>query len=188
MRRASISTTGAIIATLLLGAFAFGARAHGIGKTQLLNVESGPYLISAWTDPDPLRADETHVVVAVTEPETREPIVSGVEVSVMMISIADPAISFTETAGTDNVNQLLYAAEFNDRVTAGRWQVKIAVSGARGGGESVSFEVVVGPARGFNWLWIGVGGLALVVIIWVAASMRSETPRSGRNRRGRSRV
>lgn len=188
MRRTSISIVGAIIATLLLGALAFGARAHGIGKTQLLNVESGPYLISAWTDPDPLRADETHVVVAVTEPDTRAPIVSGVEVSVTMISIAVPATFFTEIATTDNVNQLLYAAEFNDQVTAGRWQVKIAVSGARGGGESVSFEVVVDPARGFNWLWIGVGGLAFVVIIWVAVSMRSQTPRSGSGRRGRPRV
>ena len=31
------------------------ADAHGTGTPQLLNAPAGPYLLSVWTDPDPLR-------------------------------------------------------------------------------------------------------------------------------------
>lgn len=165
-----------LCAAALLLAFAARAAAHGIGTPQVLNAAAGPYLLSAWTDPDPLRADETHVVVAVTDPDTREPIITDVEVTVTMTSLADPATVLTEVAGADNVNRLLFAAEFNDRVGAGRWRVDLRASGARGLGEGVSFEVDVAPARGFNWLWLGVGGLAAVVLAWVVGSLRAGKP------------
>lgn len=175
------------VATLLICLLWFGlatarSGAHGIGKPQLLNEAAGPYLLSAWTDPDPLREDEAHVVVAVTDPVTREPIVEGIAVTVSLTAADDPSVVVTQTAGTDNVNQLFYAAEFNNRLSAGRWRVGLSVAGGRGGGESAGFEVDIEPARGFNWLWLGVGGLALIVVGWMAASMRSETPpRSRRN-------
>lgn len=170
---------------LLCLALAARAAAHGIGTPQVLNAAAGPYLLSAWTDPDPLRTDETHVVVAVTDPDTREPIITDVEVTVTMTSLDDPAVVLTEVAGTDNVNRLLFAAEFNDRLAAGRWRVDLSATGARGSGEGVSFEVDVEQARGFNWLWLGIGGLAVVVLVWVAGSLRPErgTQRAARPRR-----
>ena len=100
--------------------------AHGTGTPQLLNAPAGPYLLSVWTDPDPLRADEAHVVVAVVEPETQEFIVSDVTVTVRLRSLADPTVERVETAETDSTNRLLFAAEFNDRVTPGRWQVGVS--------------------------------------------------------------
>lgn len=172
-----------IVLALMAAGLVAGLRAHGIGKPQLLNEPAGPYLLSAWTDPDPLRADEAHVVVGVTDPDTREPIVTGVRVMVTMTSLVDPSTVLTEVAGTDNVNQLLYAAEFNDQVTEGRWRVDLAVSGEKGSGQSPSFEVDINPARGFNMLWLGVGGLAVIVVGWVITSMRGEKPERGR--RGR---
>lgn len=150
--------------------------AHGIGKAQVLNEPAGPYLISAWTDPDPLRADETHVVVGVSDPETREPIVTGIEVTVTLTSADDPTVAITEVAGTDNVNQLLYAAEFNDRVSEGHWHVGISVSGEQGSGATTAIEVDIEPARGFNMLWWGVGGMAIIVLAWIIGSMRGEKP------------
>lgn len=161
-------------------------RAHGIGKPQVLNEAAGPYLLSAWTDPDPLREDEAHVVVAVTDPQTREPIVTGVEVEVRMVSPDAPADTISVMAGTDNVNQLLYAAEFNDMLTAGRWRVTLHVSGEKGEGDGAGFEVQVEPARGFNWLWLGVGGMAVIVIVWVAGAMRSEQPERSTRRKPRA--
>lgn len=174
-----------MIALVLLAAALPAVRlgAHGIGKPQMLNEPVGPYLVSVWTDPDPLRADESHVVVGLTDPATREPIVTGVEVIVTLASIAEPPVIVSEVASTDNVNQLFYAAEFNDRLSDGRWRVDIAVSGVKGEGQSPSFEVDIAPARGFNMLWLGVGGMVVIVAGWFLASMRDEIPERGR--RGR---
>jgi hypothetical protein len=171
---------------LLLLAHAAAAGAHGIGTPRLLNAAAGPYLLSVWSDPDPLRADETHIVVAVSDPQTREPIVSGVEVNVSMTSVTEPSQTISVVAGVDNVNQLLYAAEFNDHLSAGRWRVALSVDGERGGSEVVSFEVDVEPARGVNWLWIGVGGMAVLLVLWAAAAMRDTNPAA--RSRGRSPV
>ncbi len=176
-----------ILAALLLlvvwGAPA--ARGHGMGRPQVLNQPAGPYLLSAWTDPDPLRADETHVVVAVINPDNQEPIVTGVEVSVLMRSLDDPARQVTRTAGTDYVNQLLYAAEFDDEVSEGRWRVELSVDGERGAGDGVGFDVDVGPPRTFNWLWIGVGGVGLIVVAWMVSAMRGDAADQGQRRRAR---
>jgi hypothetical protein len=155
------------------------ARAHGIGTPRLLNEPAGPYLLSIWTDPDPLRTDETHVVVAVTDPATREPIVEGVEVTVTLTSLADPAVTHTAVAGPDSVNRLLFAAEFTEGLAPGVWTVAVQVAGAQGEAPAVTFDVDIEPARGFNWLWIGVGGLAAIVVAWVAMSLR---PRNDRRR------
>ena len=157
---------------LFLFLLALPTLAHGTGTPQLLNAPAGPYLLSVWTDPDPLRADETHVVVAVGEPATQEIIVSDVTVTVRLRSLADPPVELIETAGTDDTNRLLFAAEFNDRVTAGRWQVGVSAAGARGASDEVTFEIDIAPARGFNWLWLGVGGLGAAVMLWLLASLR----------------
>ena len=74
------------------------AHAHGTGTPQLLNAPAGPYLLSVWTDPDPLRTDEAHVVVAVVEPATQEFIVSDVVVTVRLRLLADPTVELAATA------------------------------------------------------------------------------------------
>ena len=163
----------ALVLLLLLVVTAKPLPAHGVGTPQQLNVPSGPYLLSIWTDPDPLRADETHVVVAVLEPETKEPIVTGVEVVVRFTSLDDPSVVVTEVAATDDTNQLLYAAEFNDQVSAGRWQVGVTPTGQPGTGDEVTFEVNVEPARGFSWLWVGALGLGALLVVWVFSAMRA---------------
>jgi len=182
MRRRAILVP--LLCGLLLALFvAARLSAHGIGKPQVVNERVGPYLISVWTDPDPLRADETHVVVGVTNPDTREPVVGGIEVTVALVSAADPAVVVTQTAGTDSVNQLLYAAEFNDRVAAGRWRVVITVTGAQGPVEAPGFDVDIDPARGFGMLRLGLGGLAAIVAVWFLGSIRDESPARARRKR-----
>src|SRR5690606_22554607 len=101
-----------VLVLLALFAAAGGLRAHGTGTPRVMNQPAGPYLLSAWTDPNPLRVDETHVVVGVTDPDTRAPVVSDVVVTVRMTSLDDPSQIREEVAGTDNVNRLLFAAEF----------------------------------------------------------------------------
>lgn len=184
MKRIGLLLVLAAVLFLVVGG-APAARGHGMGKPQVLNQPAGPYLLSAWTDPDPLRADETHVVVAVIDPANMEPIVTGVEVTVAMTSLADPPQQVIETAGTDSVNQLFYAAEFNDQLSEGRWRVDLSVDGERGAGDGVGFVVEVAPARTFNWLWVGVGGVGLIVVVWMLSAMRGDTADKGKQRRAR---
>jgi hypothetical protein len=167
----AVALTVAIGATGLL-------RAHGYGTPQVLNAPTGPYTLSIWTDPEPLREDETHVVVAVIDPLTQELIVSEVVVSVRMQSDANPEIVLQEVAGPDSTNRLLFAAEFNHQVTAGSWLVGVSANGAAGSGSEVTFPVEITPRRGFNWLWIGAVSLVLLVLVWVFLSLRSGKTRT----------
>lgn len=158
-------------------------RAHGIGVPQVINVANGPYLVSVWTDPDPLREDETHFVVAVMNPETRAPLVTGIAVAVQLDDVRGGE-SLSATAQPDNsVNQLLYVVEFNDLVTAGDWQATILVDGPLGAADEVTFAVEIVPARGFNWMWLGVGGLGLAVVAWLVLAGRSDAAPEARRSR-----
>lgn len=173
----------ALLAVVAIASSYSALLAHGTGRPRLVNEPAGPYLLSAWTDPDPLREDEAHVVVAVIDPATREPIISGVVVEVLAASVAAPDQVVSVAAGTDSVNQLLYAAEFNDMLAAGAWLVTIHVSGERGTGESPGFQIEIEPARGVNWLLLGAGGIGLIVLVWLAGSLRSERPERARRRK-----
>lgn len=151
--------------------------AHGIGTPVKINVASDPYLLSIWTDPDPLRVDETHVTVAVMEPETQTPIVTGLEVTVQLTAVADESLSFTATALADNsTNRLLYAAVFENLPTDGRWRGLISVDGPAGAASDVPFEVEVLPPAPFNWLWPGIGGLVVLLLVWWVRSWRRQAP------------
>ncbi|MEZ4519942.1 MAG: hypothetical protein R3C44_24975 [Chloroflexota bacterium] len=164
------------------------ANAHGVGYPQAVNVENGPYLISVWTDPDPLREDEAHVVVAVMDPETRAPLVENINVSVEMVNAADPSVVVTAHALPDNTaNLLMYVVEFNDLVTTGTWDATVTVDGPWGEASDVSFPLEITPARGFNWLWVGAAGLGVVVLLWLLFASRkapaTDSPATKRRKR-----
>lgn len=152
------------------------AAAHGIGTPQMINAPSGPYLLSIWTDPDPLRVDETHVTVAVMKIETQEPIVAGVEVLVQLQSSTDPVVTRTAVASADNsANRLLYTAIFNDLPEPGQWQGIVSVAGFDGPGEDISFSVEILPPQPINWLRYGIIGLLILVFGWFIWSARKTT-------------
>lgn len=163
------------------------AAAHGIGTPQKLNMPNGLYLLSIWTDPDPLRVDETHVTVAVMEPETQAPIVDGVQVLVQLQSPSDPTVMQTAVASADNsANRLLYTAIFNDLPEPGLWQGVVAVVGPDGPGEDIPFSIEILPPQPFNWLRLGMISLTVLVFgwfVWSARGQRSpERPLKNRNR------
>lgn len=157
--------------------------AHGIGTPQQINVSSGPYLISIWTDPDPLRVDEAHVVVAVMEPETRRPLVEDVIVTVSLANATDPAQVVTGQADYSiSTNRLLHAVEFNDQLRPGLWNGTVAVEGPSGPGEPVAFEFDVQAGRSANWLLIGGAAVGVLLAGWLALSLRrGPQPADGRS-------
>jgi hypothetical protein len=167
--------------------------AHGIGTPQQINAPSGPYLVSIWTDPEPLRVNQAHVTVAVMEPETQAPIVNGGQVTVQLQFVVDELISFARVALPDNAtNKLFYVATFEGLPHPGQWRMTASVMGPDGPGEDVSFEVAVLPPASFNWQRLGLIGLSLVIAGWIMHSWRQQKtmkkPDASHSRRRRSQL
>lgn len=149
------------------------ALAHGIGTAQRINVSAGPYLASVWTDPDPLRVNETHVTVAIMDPVTQEPLVRDMQVTVQLQPATDESVTLSTSAVPDNTaNRLLYAAVFNNLPHPGQWRGTVSIDGPAGAGEDVRFEIDVLAPQPVKWGLIGGLALAIITVAWLAWSWR----------------
>ncbi|MFQ5576214.1 MAG: FixH family protein [Anaerolineae bacterium] len=151
--------------------------AHGGGAPQLVNAPAGPYRVSVWTQPDPLRAGEVHFTVAVTDPAAGAPILdAGVTVTLTPLSGSGAAISSPATH-REAVNKIFYETDF-ELPAAGRWQVVVAVDGPRGRGQT-DFEVDALPAAANRWRWWAGGLLAALLTGAVGVAIARRTRREG---------
>jgi hypothetical protein len=165
------------------------AVAHGGGTPQLTNAEAGPYLVSVWTEPDPIRVGELHVTVAVLE--SPEPSSSGREggdlvldatVQVDVKPVSREGQTLVAYATRENaVNKLLYEADL-DLPSEGQWRVGIQVEGPAGIG-SAGFDIEAAPSSTINALkrlpwpvWAGLG-LVLLAVGWSIYTFRSRDDR-----------
>lgn len=156
------------------------ASAHGIGTIQLVSVPAGPYLIWAWTDPDPLRTDQMHVTVAVTEVDTQTIIPDAIVT--VRIDLPDSNVTPLIARATSDAssNKFVYVATLEPSTT-GQWHTTISVEGAAGSG-SANFMALVLPPQGFNWQNVAGPGIVVLIIGWFAWSLR---PRESSRRDGR---
>lgn len=158
--------------------------AHGGGVPRVINEPAGPYLVSIWTDPDPLRVDESHVDVAVSWPDTREPLVSGIQVFVDLQNAADPSLRAREEATTaQSANKTIFVAVFKDLPVAGRWVGTVTVDGESGPSGPITFEVDILPPAPFPWLRVLLIAAALMALIGLAGWQLRRQPRQPRPRR-----
>jgi hypothetical protein len=159
------------------------ASAHGGGVPQLTNAEAGPYWVSVWTQPDPLRVGEAHITVAVSEPgdstvAIREP---GAPVLNAAVRVRlKPLEAQGETLMVDAThegaaNRLYYEADL-ELTETGRWHVAISIDGPSGSGEA-DFDAQVSPPRAFNWVYVIGLGLAGVVVVGVVQRFRDQGKR-----------
>ncbi len=150
------------------------AWAHGGGTPRLVNAQAGPYRVSVWTQPDPLRVDEAHFTVAVTEAPALDaateaggaPVLDAmVELQIKPISGSGKQLVLLATHEAA-VNKLFYEADV-ELPAEGQWQVVISVEGPAGSGQA-DFVAEVLPSTTYNW-WILVGGsvLGFIAAGWV---------------------
>jgi hypothetical protein len=151
-------------------------RAHGGGTPQLTNASAGPYRVFVWTEPEPWRAHDAHITVAVTLPPPAD---AQVDESVLSNQLEQPVtdahVTIRLTPGTGGgepielvaVNQELLGGAYYEVDTelpvAGTWQVEVDVQGALGTG-IVSFATEALPPQRVNWLWLGLGAAALLAL------------------------
>jgi hypothetical protein len=155
-------------------------QAHGGGVPQLINAEVGPYWVSVWTQPNPLRVGQVHITVAVSEPpaasssqrEAGAPVLDAM-VQVQFQPPAGSGQPWTTSATHEGaINKLLYETDVH-LAEAGSWQVWVAVDGVQGSGRT-GFQVQVAEARGPRWPWIGGLAIAGLGALWVVQQARGK--------------
>jgi hypothetical protein len=145
------------------------AVAHGGGVIRIAAEPMGPYRLSVWTAPEPPRVGRVHVTVGLAEATSG----AAVTDAVIRIEARGPTPDATVRATATHEGALipeLYEADLL-LPTPGAWRFTVAVEGVG----SADFDLVVREAAP-NWTWIGLGGLVVVLIGWVALT-------SGRRRR-----
>jgi hypothetical protein len=182
----------ALTSTLAFGIDARPAQAHGGGEPQVVNAQVGPYRVSAWTQPEPIRVGTMHLSVGVSESpgpgssgeETGDLVLdAAVRVQMNPMSRSGPGL-VTSATREDAMNKLLYEADM-ELPAEGQWQVVISVEGAAGTG-STSFNIEVLPAsdsntltalgtfRALGWpVWAGLA-LVLVTVGWSVQTFRGQ--------------
>jgi hypothetical protein len=161
------------LAVILLGSQSVSG--HGLGKQTIKQQEAGPYVVSAWIDPESPEVDEEmHVTVSV-EVET-EPFTDA-EVSLTAHYQDGDANDVSDRATHEGaVNQLFYEGELA-LPEVGAWSVEIGIDGEPGPAQ-ISFDVDVLETTGNALLQllgiIIVGVLVLGVVFQMLRSRRRQ--------------
>jgi hypothetical protein len=152
--------------------------AHGGGTPQITDEPVGPYRLFVWSDPDPPLAGEIHFTVAVLsapdpggQDQPGEPVL-GADVQIRLLP-EDPIGRAISAAATHEkaLNKLMYETDLRIPA-AGAWEVSVSVEGEEGFGDA-TYTMQVAPARSLNWLWVGMGGVGLLLAIGLVGLWRN---------------
>lgn len=161
--RPAAALVGLAVGLAALLALPLAAQAHGGGTPRLTDAPAGPYRVYAWSLPEPFRAGEVHIDVALTlagesESALQEPVTD-----------ADVELRFTPAAGGEPIvfqavpQRFFNGAFYEAPVTLpaeGSWRIAVNVQGPAGSGVT-EFDVEALPARTVNWGLVGGGAVAL---------------------------
>lgn len=177
-RRLSVVVAVFVEMCLLVGA----ARAHGGGTLQVSNEDIGPYWVSVWTSPDPVREGQMHITVSVAEPGAVEGEQAGAPIlgAKVDISLTPRAGGFADiharATNEQSANKLFYEADLAVPAS-GDWQVQVDVQGPAGEGQ-VGFNIAVLPAQSTDWLLVGGVAFLGISALFFFYAMRSDHSRN----------
>ncbi len=101
------------------------------GTPRFTAVEAEPYLIPAWSQPDPPQVGRLHVSVAVMTPSTREAILDAEVQLVAELAGQRKQSIVVQATHEAGANALLYHGNF-ELPQAGPWQITVLVEGPAG--------------------------------------------------------
>ncbi|MDW8269093.1 MAG: hypothetical protein RMN24_08010 [Anaerolineae bacterium] len=154
--------TGLLLLCLALGlGWASPLAAHGGGVIRIAAEPIGPYRLSAWTSPEPPRVGRVHVTVGLADAVTGAAVTNAAVRIVAHGPEGAPPLSVSATHEGALIPEL-YEADLM-LPTPGEWRFTVVVEGTG----SADFNLLVREAAP-NWTWIGLGGLAIVVLGWMA--------------------
>lgn len=164
-----------LLILLLLIGLPGPVEAHGGGAPKLVNEQAGPYLLSVWVAPDPLRVGTMHVTVAVSEPNedggVGEPVLGAAVRILLSAEDSLGAAPIGALATHQNaVNRLFYEADL-EVGAPGNWRVEVFVDGPAGSGQS-AFSMPALPPASTNWYALGAAGLVVAVAVALILVLR----------------
>lgn len=135
---------GRLIAACVLLLWLCVGFVRGDGGTVRLSERQGPYQVTVFTSPAPLRAGPVDVSVLVLDPATQKP-VADVAILIRGELEGQPGTDFEQPATASSAtNKLLQSAQF-ELPAAGTWQMEVVVSGPRGEARSRFTAEALGP-------------------------------------------
>ncbi len=152
-------------AVLAAVALLFAGAAFGDGGLVRVSEPAGPFQVTVFSSPTPLRAGPVDVSVFVQDGDGAAVLDAAVDLRLQHADGAAPiAVAATRAQAT---NKLLYAALF-DLPAPGTWRVAVAVRAPAGSG-SVSFTAAVAPPPPrwqtfWPWLVLAPIGTALLAL------------------------
>lgn len=160
----------ALLAALLVISLtlAFGTQANG-GQVRVSAERAGPYEVTVFTSPVPLRAGEIDVSVLLQRPGSPE-IVEDARIKVVVTTAGGETVGRFPATREQATNKLYYAAKF-PLEQPGRYRIAVEISGPEGSG-AVGFEAAVEPAASSAWwrswwLWGTLALLQLPLLWWL---------------------
>lgn len=145
------------------------ARAHTEGALQLTSAPAGPYMVSAWTSPDPAETGKMHVALAVALAEDASPVLDA-EVLVTLEHVENNEKISAPATTDDSENKFLYEA-IVDVEKNGIYEVTILISGSDGTSGETSFELEV-HSNSNTRLFIFLGGAVVFLALLLLGLFR----------------
>ena len=139
-------------------------RAHGGGDLVAGPIAVGPYTVSVWLNPpDPWATEPIHFTVGVAAPGDGRPVLDA-QILVDMIALSDQSLVASAPATTENsVNKLFYETDL-EVMEAGTYETVFHISGPEGEGV-LKVEIDVRSPSKVNWLFLGLAGLVIILIL-----------------------
>lgn len=139
-----------------LACVAFNSTAHADGGRLCASERAGPWQVTVFASPAPLRAGVVDIGVLVLQTASYE-IAPDVTVAVDATH-AETGRHVREQASTAAATNKLFRSALCDLTVAGRWRVAVTISGPAAGAHEVEFDVDVRSEMPGSWnlaYWIG---------------------------------
>ena len=147
------------------------ADANG-GTLRLSRATAGPYLVSAWTRPDPPRVGRLDLSVAIMTPDTGQAMLGAEVRANAALTARQEVTTRTRLERGGGGNLLLYHGNV-ELPAAGAWRVLIEAGGPDGSG-SAAFELDVRPPLPIAWpIAIGLAALSAGALWWARTRRRA---------------
>lgn len=170
--------TGRVVVGVLAVSLAVGVPAAPNGGTvRVAKAPAGPYLVSAWSQPEPPRVGRLDVSVAVMRPVTEDALLDARVTATAEAADGKAGARAMALVPGGGGNPLYYHALF-EMPAPGRWRVTLAVEGPAGAGRA-AFDLDVQPARSPVWTLVPAFLLGLGGLWWVVRWWRRQAPAGG---------